>query len=127
VNLTLYAIVGGLIAFMGLGLVTYHYRSEAQTAIVLRDAAVRDRDAAVAVNKHNEEVMGRIQAEKDHAEKLAAELADEIDVANNTALSVAKALADLRAKDVDVDAYLKLPVPPALRGVYDRTKAAGGD
>lgn len=117
----------GLIALLSTALVAYHYKVEARDAIVLRDAAVRDRDAAVAVNEHNEEVMGRLQAEKNHADKLAAELADEIDVANNTALSVAKALADLRAKDVDVDAYLKLPVPPALRGVYDRTKAAGGD
>lgn len=116
---------GILIAFMGLGLVAYHYKVAARDAVTERDAAIRDRDAAVAVNKHNEEVMGRLAVEKARADQLAADLADEIDTANNTTLSIAKALADLRAKDADVDAYLRQPVPAGIRGMYGHTKAPG--
>lgn len=124
-TLTGYALILGLIVSMGAGLVAYHYKVEARDAIVLRDAAIRDRDAAVAVNKHNEEVMGRLKADKEHADKLAADLADEVDKANEDALAAAKALAELRAENADVDAFLKLALPPALRGMYDGTKAPG--
>jgi hypothetical protein len=125
-NLTGYALIAALISFMGLGLVAYHYKSAAQQAVVMRDAAIRDRDTAVATNKANEATMAKLKADKDASDKLAADLADEIEVANATTLTMAKSLADLRAKDADVDAYLKLPVPAALRGMYDHTKAAGG-
>lgn len=125
-NLTGYALIAGLLGFMGLGLVTYHYKVAAQDAIVLRDAAVRDRDAAVAVNKANEAVMAKLQADKEAADKLAADLADETDRANQSALNAARTLADLRAKNVEVDAFLKLPLPAAMLGMYGNTQAASG-
>lgn len=125
-NLTGYALIAALISFMGLGLVAYHYKSAAQQAVVARDAAIRDRDAAVGVNKANEATMARLKADKDVSDKLAADLADEIEAANNSTLTMAKTLADLRAKNAEVDAFLKLVVPPALRGMLDHPKAPGG-
>lgn len=112
-------------AFMGLGLVAYHYKVEARDAVVKRDAAIRDRDTAVAVNKHNDEVMAVMAADKAKTDKLAADLAEEIDAANNSTLALAKKLADLRTKDAEVDNFLKLPVPAAVRGMYDDN--ASGD
>lgn len=124
-NLTGYALIGALIAFMGLGLVAYHYKVEARDAVVARDTAIRDRDAAVGVNKANEAAMARLKADKEASDKLAADLSDEIDAANNSTLTMAKALADLRAENAEVAKFLKLALPPALRGMYD-TKAPGG-
>ena len=71
-----------------------------------------------------DDVLDRLKADKEASDKLAAELADEIDAANTSTLTMAKALAELRTQNVEVDNFLKLAVPPALRSMYD--KAAGG-
>ncbi|TIW11305.1 MAG: hypothetical protein E5V66_14165 [Mesorhizobium sp.] len=113
------------ITFMGLGLVAYHYKLAARDATAAKEAAERNLATALQVNAENEKTMTALQNEKASADKLAAELAEEVDAANRTTLSVAKALADLRAKDADVDAYLKQPVPPALRGMYDHAARGG--
>lgn len=115
-----------VIAFLGLGLTAYHYKLAARDAEVARDAAIRDRDAAVEVNIHNDMVMAAEHSDKLRSDKLAADLADEIDAANNTTLALTKTLAELRAKNADVDAYLRQPVPAALRGLYSHPEAAGG-
>lgn len=114
-----------VIAFMGLGLVAYHYKIAARDAVAAKEAAERSLSTALQVNADNEKTMTALQNENARADQLAADLAAEVDAANQTTLSVAKALADLRAKDADVDAYLKQPVPAALRSMYDHAAAGG--
>lgn len=124
-NLTGYLGIGALIVMMGLGLVGYHYKVQARDAVAAQQAAERDLKVALDVNAENEKVMAAQEAAKAKADKLAAELAAEIDAANTTTLALAKRLAELRTNDANVDAFLKLPVPPALRGLYDDTAAGG--
>lgn len=121
----LIALLCVVIAFLGLGLTAYHYKLAARDAVAAQQAAERSLATALEVNADNEKQMTALQASKAKADKLAADLADEVDKANQSALDATKALADLRAKDADVDAFLKLTVPPALRGVY-ADKPAGG-
>lgn len=114
-----------VIAFLALGLTAYHYKLAARDAEIATEAAKRSLATALDVNADNEKTMTAQANEKARADKLAADLADEIDVANQSALTVARTLADLRAKNADVDAYLKLPVPDALRGMYDHAATGG--
>lgn len=114
-----------VIAFLLLGLTAYHYKLAARDAVTEMEAAKRNLATALDVNADNEKTMTAQANEKAKADKLAADLADEIDVANQSALAVARTLADLRAKNADVDSYLKLPVPDALRGMYNDATAGG--
>ncbi len=115
-----------LIIILGLATTTFWYRGNAISARADAAQARADLQTAVAVNQANEATMARLNADKATSDKLAADLADEVEAANNSTLAVAKTLADLRAKNADVDAYLKLPIPDALRGLYGNPKAAGG-
>lgn len=120
------AMMAGLaIIILGLLSAAAIYRGNAIAARAEAAQARADLATAVAVNKANEATMARLKADKDASDKLAADLADEIEAANNSTLTMAKTLADLRAKNADVDAYLRLPVPAAIRGLYDHSKAAG--
>ena len=113
-----------LIIILGLAATAFWYRGNAISARAEAAQARADLATAVAVNKANEAAVARLKADKEASDKLAADLADEIDVANNTTLTMAKALADLRAQNADVDAFLRLPVPAAISGLYD-PKTAG--
>jgi hypothetical protein len=114
-----------LIAFMGLGLVAYHYKVAARDALVARDAAVRDRDLAVAVNKNNEAARLKAEADAARSDKLASELQDQIDTANQSTLDMATRLSDLRAHNATVNDFLSTPIPADLLSLYDKSKAAG--
>jgi hypothetical protein len=114
-----------LIVILGLATTAFWYRGNAISARAEAAQARLDLQTAVAVNKANEATMKRLKADKDASDKLAADLADEIDAANSSTLAVAKTLADLRSKNADVDAYLKLPVPGDLRRMYDDKAASG--
>lgn len=120
--------IAAVIALIIMGLIaaTAIYRGNAIAARAEAAQARADLATAVSVNKANEATMARLKADKDASDKLAADLADEIDAANNTTLTMAKALADLRAKNAEVDNFLKLALPPALRGMYFNPKATGG-
>lgn len=114
-----------LIIILGLATTAFWYRGNAIAARAEATQARADLATAVSVNKANEATMARLQADKAASDKLAADLADEIEATNNSTLTMAKTLADLRAKNVEVDSFLKLALPPALRGMYDY-KAPGG-
>ncbi|MER9937399.1 hypothetical protein [Mesorhizobium sp. M0088] len=113
-----------VIVILGLATAAFYYRGNAISARADAAQARADLATAVAVNEANEAAMARLKADNERADKLAADLADEIDAANNSTLAVAKTLADLRAKNADVDSYLKQPVPSALRSLYDSAKGA---
>ncbi|TGQ95435.1 hypothetical protein EN851_07920 [Mesorhizobium sp. M8A.F.Ca.ET.208.01.1.1] len=121
----LVALLVVVIAFLALGLTAYHYKLAARDAVAAKEAAERSLATAIAVNADNEKAMTALENAKAKGEQLAADLAAEVDAANQTTLGIAKTLAELRSKDADVDAYLKQPVPGALRGVYDHAAAGG--
>ncbi|MDX8513510.1 hypothetical protein [Mesorhizobium captivum] len=104
----------------------YHYKLAAKDAVAAKEAAERSLNTALDVNADNEKTMTALANAKARESQLAADLAGEVEAANRTTLSVAKALADLRAQNADVDAYLKQPVPDPLRGMYDPARAGGG-
>lgn len=112
-------IIAGLIATAAI------YRGNAISAEAEAARAKAILATALEVNADNEKTMTAQAAAQARADQLAADLAAEIDVANQSALAVARTLAELRAKNADVDAYLKLPVPAALRGMYDGTATGG--
>jgi hypothetical protein len=114
-----------IIAFMGLGLVAYHYKVAARDALVARDAAVRDRDLAVTTNKNNEAARLKAEADAARSDKLVSELQDQIDTANQSTLDVATKLSDLRAHNATVNDFLSTPIPADLLSLYDESKAAG--
>jgi hypothetical protein len=114
-----------IIAFMGLGLVAYHYKVSARDALVERDAAIRDRDLAVATNKNNEAARLKAEADAARADKLVSELQDQIDTANQSTLDMATKLSDLRAHNATVNDFLNTPIPADLLSLYDESKAAG--
>lgn len=121
------AMMAGLaILILGLLSAAAIYRGNAISARAEATQARADLATAVGVNKANEATMARLKADKDASDKLAADLADEIDAANNTTLALTKTLTKLRTENAEVDAFLKLAVPPALRGMFDYTKATGG-
>jgi hypothetical protein len=114
----LYAGIGALIVMMGLGLWGYHYKVEARDAIAAKIVAEQNFAKALEVNTDNEKTMTAQAAAQAKADRLTGELAAEVDAANQSTLDMATKLAELRAKDVEVDAFLKLAVPPALRGLH---------
>ena len=124
-NLTGYALIAGLLGFMGLGLVAYHYKVEAQDAIVQRDQAVRDKDAAVAVNEANKAAMAKLEADRIASEKLATELQDQIDASNKTALDLATNLSELRAHNAAVNDYLNGVIPDDVLRLYNKPETLG--
>ncbi|TIW23772.1 MAG: hypothetical protein E5V63_24225 [Mesorhizobium sp.] len=114
-----------LIAFMGLGLVAYHYKVAAKDAIVARDAAIRDRDLAVTTNRNNEAARLKAEADAAKADKLVSDLQDQIDTANQSTLDMATRLSDLRAHNATVNDFLSTPIPDDILRLYDKPKAAG--
>ncbi len=115
-----------LIIILGLASAMFMYRGNAISAHAEAAQARVDLQTAQAVNKNNEAVMARLKADRDASDKLAAALENEISVANESALDVARALADLRMKNADVDSYMRQPVPAALRSMLDHSKTLGG-
>lgn len=107
-----------LILIMGMAATTFYYRGNAISARAEAAQARADLATAVGVNKANEATMARLKADKDASDKLAADLADEIDAANNTTLALSKTLTELRSKDATVDAFFKTPVPDGVRKLY---------
>lgn len=122
----LIALLIAALAFAGLGLWGYHYKVAAQDAVAAREAAERSLATALEVNADNEKTMTALANARARESQLAADLADEVAQANQSTLTMARALAELRAQNADVDAYLKQPVPEPLRRMYDGAAAQGG-
>ncbi|RWE55189.1 MAG: hypothetical protein EOS24_23835 [Mesorhizobium sp.] len=121
-------IILGLIvmAFMGLGLVAYHYKVEARDAQTAERAAKADLKVALDVNTANQETIGRLQAQAATDAKLTAKLAEQLAAANQAFIDNNAALAALKDANADVRNFLALPVPPDLRKLYDKPEATGG-
>jgi hypothetical protein len=116
---------GIAIIILGLASGLFYYRGNAIAARAEAAQTKANLATAVAINAENEKTVAKLKADKEASDKLAADLADEVAAANQSALNLATTLADLRSKNADVDSYLRQPVPPALRGLYDA--GASGD
>ncbi|MER9851781.1 hypothetical protein NKJ55_31675 [Mesorhizobium sp. M0106] len=114
-----------VMAFMGLGLVAYHYKVEARDAQTAERAAKADLKVAEDVNEANQEAIGRLQAQAAADAKLTADLAEQIASANQAFIDNNAALVALKDANADIRSFLALPVPPDLRRLYDKPKAAG--
>lgn len=114
-----------VIAFMGLGLVAYHYKVEARDAQAAERAAKADLEVAEGVNNANQETIGRLQAQAASDAKLTAQLAEQLAAANQAFIDNNAALAALKDANADIRNFLALPVPSDLRKLYDKPKAAG--
>ena len=125
IRVLLVALGLAVVACMGIGLVAYHYKGAAKDAAVERDAAMRDRDLAVTTNKNNEAARLKAEADAAKADKLASELQDQIDTANQSTLDMANKLSDLRAHNATVNDFLGTPIPDGILGLYHEPQAPG--
>ncbi|MER8765843.1 hypothetical protein [Mesorhizobium sp. M0968] len=114
-----------VLAFMGLGLVAYHYKVEARDAQTAERAAKADLKVAEDVNDANQATIGRLQAQAAADAKLTADLAEQIAAANQAFIDNNAALVALKEANADTRNFLALPVPADLRKLYDKPKAAG--
>lgn len=110
----MYLRLGALAAFLALAALAFWYRGNAIDAEADAARARADLATAVAVNKANEETIGRMRADDAVKDALLAKFAD--DVAKIGA-DVAEATADigeLKDANEDIRAYLGGVVPDAL-------------
>lgn len=128
-------IILGLIvmAFMGLGLVAYHYKVEARDAqaeTIQARAETRqakaDLKVATDVNDANQATIGRLQAQAAFDAKLTAQLAEQLADLNQAFIDNNAALTALKDANADVSHFLALPVPADLRKLYDQAAGAAG-
>jgi uncharacterized protein HemX len=105
-----------VLAFMGLGLVAYHYKLEAKDAVVERDAALRDKETAEGVAKQNAETIGRLKAQADNDAALVAKLADQLVDSNEQFTAETDARRKAETENEDARKFLQLRIPNSLLG-----------
>lgn len=108
------------LAFMGLTTAVYKYRGD---AIGARAEAARingELNKAVTANAEAEAAYRELQKQADLDAKLVAELQDDLNAANASTLALATKVAELKSGNPDVKSFLDMPVPAALRELYDR-------
>lgn len=115
-----YIALATLLAFMGLGLVAYHYKTSALEARAEAQQAISDRDTAIAANTALQGTVNRLRAAYDRNDKLTAQLEQKLADAKTAVLERKDALTALKETDATVHDYLKAPVPLSLRRLYDR-------
>ena len=114
-----YIALAVLLAFMGLGLVAYHYKTSALEARAEARQAISDRDTAIAANVALQGTVNRLRASYDRNDKLTAELEQKLADAKVTVLKRKDDLTALKETDATIFDYLKSPVPLSLRRLYD--------
>lgn len=120
--------IGAVVALVIAGLVATAaiYRGNAISA----EAETKQAKAALvtmtAVNDANQATIGRMQAQAAYDAKMTAQLAEQLAASNQVFIDNTADLHKLKDTNADVDHFLALPVPPALRQLYDKPGAAGG-
>ncbi|MBZ9705401.1 hypothetical protein LB543_01485 [Mesorhizobium sp. ESP7-2] len=119
-----------VLAFMGLGLVAYHYKLAARDAQAEARQAAADLKTAEGVNDANQATIGRMKAQAEADAMLAATLAEQVAAANQKFIDDATERAKLGHDHEDIGKFLDLDIPDALRGgvpVQPKAKGAGPD
>ncbi|RRH98065.1 hypothetical protein EH240_19915 [Mesorhizobium tamadayense] len=120
--------IGAVLAITILGLVAIAaiYRGNAISAQAETKQAKAALATVTAVNDANQATIGRLQAQATYDAKMTAQLAEQLAASNQVFIDNTAALHKLKDANADVDHFLALPVPPALRQLYDKPGAAGG-
>jgi hypothetical protein len=103
-----------VLAFLTLGGFMLWYRGESISAQAARDKALAELSTAVAVNKAQDETIGRLRAEDAAKDKILAEVSDNIAKINEGIADNTAAVSALKDANEDVRAYLTGVVPPNL-------------
>ncbi|RWN11744.1 hypothetical protein [Mesorhizobium sp.] len=103
------------IVILGLAAGLFYYRGNAISAEAEAARARADRDTAIAVNKANEETIGRLKAAKEKSDQLAAALAEQIKTSNQSLVDAAAERRKLENENNDIRKFLALRIPDALR------------
>lgn len=119
-TLRAYIALAVLLAFMGLGLVAYHYKTSALEARAEARQAISDRDTAVAANKAQEATIGRLRASAEANDKILTKMADDIAGIHNAAQETNDEIGKLRDENQEVRDYLGVSVPDSVKRVLDR-------
>lgn len=109
------ALAIAIAACMGVGLVAYHYKVSARDAVAAKEAAERSLSTAIAVNKAQDEAIGRLKAAKEKSDQLAADLAEQIKTSNQSLVDAADERRKLQNENEDIRKFLALRIPDALR------------
>lgn len=113
-----------LIVILGLATTAFWYRGNAISARAETAQARADLQTAVAVNKANEEAMGRLKAAREKADQLAADLAEQIKASNQELVDAAAERRKLENDNEDIRKFLAQRIPDALR-LRNDPQAAG--
>lgn len=113
-----------LIVILGLATTAFWYRGNAISARAEAAQARADLQTAVAVNKANEEAIGRLKAAREKADQLAADLAEQIKASNQELVDAAAERRKLENDNEDIRKFLAQRIPDALR-LRNDPQAAG--
>lgn len=109
------------IVFLGLAAGLFYYRGNAISAQAEARQARTDRDTAVAVNKRQDEAIGRLKAAKEKSDQLAADLAEQVKASSQALVDAAAERRKLENENDDIRKFLALRIPDALRMRDDKT------
>lgn len=118
-----------LLGLLGVAAAAIERHGEDKATQILQpklDKANHDLGVLSTANAQDEATITRMLADQQANDILIAQYADRVTALNQQADDTAAAIRRLQANDQTVDAYLRTPVPDALRGVYLQP-AAGND
>jgi hypothetical protein len=119
--------IGAVVALVIAGLVATAaiYRGNAISAEADATRARADLATAVSVNKANEEALGRLRADKEKSDRLAADLADQVRTSNQALIDATDERRTLENENDDIHKFLAQRIPDALRLRPVQGEAAG--
>ncbi|TIN84369.1 hypothetical protein [Mesorhizobium sp.] len=109
--------VAAVLAIVILGLASglFYYRGNAISAEAEARQMRADRDTAIAVNKAQDEAIGRLKAAKEKSDLLAADLAEQVKISSQALVDAAAERRTLENENEDIRKFLALRIPDALR------------
>lgn len=114
-QIKLYLMGAAVIVFLALIGVTLWYRGQAISAEADAAQAKADLATAIAVNRANEETIGRLMAQAAADAKGTAELAEQLRILNENYAAASKERQELKGSDDAVRDFLDLDIPLPLR------------
>lgn len=115
-----YIALAVLLAFMGLGLVAYHYKTSALEARAEAQQAISDKDKAVEANKDAQNTISALQEQSRLDSRLTASFVEEMRKISDGLAEQSQQIDELEKSNADVRAYLDTVVPADLRKLRQR-------
>ncbi|MER9356959.1 hypothetical protein NKI61_27340 [Mesorhizobium sp. M0514] len=104
-----------LIVILGLATTAFWYRGNAISARADAAQARADLATAVAVNKANDEALGRLKAQQERDNDLAAKLAEQLAESNDALNTANDERRKAERENEDARKFLGLRIPDSLR------------